>query len=176
MNWGLVLLARRRLAARIAAFGPDVIVSTYPAATLVLGELRARGELRVPAVSAITDLAGLRSWTHPDVDVHLITHPESAAEVRELAPRTEIRAGQRPHLAGVRAWSSTRHESRVASSGSTPETQVVVVSGGGWAVGDLSGAVAETLGRDARQRRLPRGPQRGGPRRARGRSSATRRG
>ena len=34
--------------------------------------------------SAITDLAGLRYWAHPGVDLHYVTHPESIEEVERL--------------------------------------------------------------------------------------------
>ena len=142
-NWGLLVLARRRTYAAIERFRPDAVVSTYPGATLVLGELRARGLLRVPAVSAITDLAALRSWTHPAVDLHLITHPESTAEVRELAPASEIRA--------VSGFTSPGFERELdpaaarAGLGLPADGPVIVVSGGGWAVGDLAGAIAEAV-------------------------------
>ena len=43
---------------------PDVVVSTYPGSTEVLGDLRP-GKDDVPVVSAITDLAALRYWAHP---------------------------------------------------------------------------------------------------------------
>src|SRR5262249_57317825 len=69
---------------------PDVVISTYPGATDILGRLRQRGKLEVPVVSAITDLAALRYWAHPGVDLHLLTHPESAEEVRAIAPRSRI--------------------------------------------------------------------------------------
>ena len=46
----------------------------------------------MPVVSAITDLAALRYWAHPGVDLHLITHPESDAEVRAIAPASAHRA------------------------------------------------------------------------------------
>ena len=143
MDWGVFVLSRRRLIAAVEAFAPDVVVSTYPGATLVLGELRARGRLRVPAVSAITDLAALRVWTHPAIDVNLITHPESSAEVRELAPASEIRA--------VSGFTSPGFERELDPArareafGLPPDAPVIVVSGGGWAVGDLEGAIAEAL-------------------------------
>ncbi len=143
MDWGVFVLSRRRLIAAVEAFGPDVVVSTYPGATLVLGELRARGQLRVPVVSAITDLAALRVWTHPGIDVNLITHPESSDEVRELAPASEIRA--------VSGFTSPGFDREVDPArareafGLPPDGPVIVVSGGGWAVGDLEGAIAEAL-------------------------------
>jgi UDP-N-acetylglucosamine:LPS N-acetylglucosamine transferase len=143
MNWGLGVLARRRTQAAIEAFRPDVVVSTYPASTLMLGELRARGLLGVPAVSAITDLAALRSWTHPAVDLHLITHPESTEEVRELAPASEVRA-----VSGFTSPGFERERDPAAARAALElpaDGPVIVVSGGGWAVGDLEGAISVAL-------------------------------
>ncbi len=143
MNWGTGLLGRRRTLAAVTAFDPDVVVSTYPGSTMLLGDLRARGLLGVPAVSAITDLAALRSWIHPAVDVNLITHPESEAEVRTLAPASQIRA-----VSGFTSPGFERERDPVAARadlGLPAGGPVIVVSGGGWAVGDLSGAIAEAL-------------------------------
>ena len=64
---------------------PDVIVSTYPNMTEVLGRLRRNGRLQTPVCAAITDLAALDYWASPGVDVHLVTHPESIPEVRRIA-------------------------------------------------------------------------------------------
>jgi UDP-N-acetylglucosamine:LPS N-acetylglucosamine transferase len=122
---------------------PDVVISTYPGATEVLGELRRRGRIHAPVVSAITDLAALRYWAHPGVDLHLITHPESAEEVRRIAPASEIVC--------VRGLTDERfYEPRVQADarrelGLPAEGPVVIVSGGGWAVGDLEGAAEEAL-------------------------------
>ncbi|MFZ0040318.1 MAG: NAD-dependent epimerase/dehydratase family protein, partial [Solirubrobacteraceae bacterium] len=60
----LVFFGRRGLMRLIRAHNPDVIVSTYPGVTAVLGELRRRGRLNVPCYSSITDLAGLQYWAH----------------------------------------------------------------------------------------------------------------
>jgi hypothetical protein len=69
----------------IAKRDPDVVVSTYPGTTAVLGMLRENRRLLIPVQSAITDLAGLRYWAHPGVDMHFVTHPESIEEVEKLA-------------------------------------------------------------------------------------------
>ncbi len=79
------IIGGRGLLRLVAAERPDAIVSTYPGVTEVLGRLRAHGRLHVPVVSAITDLAALRYWAHPGVDLHLVTHPESEDEVRAIA-------------------------------------------------------------------------------------------
>ncbi len=137
--------ADRLVVKRIAASRPDVVVSTHPGPTMVFGGLRASGRLRVPAVAAITDLAALGPWVHPNVDVHLITHPESEPEVRALAPATRIVC-----VSGLTSPGFDRPldaaEAR-AALGLPVEKPVVVVSGGGWAVGDLDGAVRTALDR-----------------------------
>jgi processive 1,2-diacylglycerol beta-glucosyltransferase len=138
------LITGRRLQRAVEAARADVVVSTYPGATEVLGRLRRRGRLKVPLVSAITDLAALRYWAHPGVDLHLITHPESAEEVAEIAPGSRILA--------VRGLTDERfYEPREAADarrdlGLPPDGPVILVSGGGWAIGDLEGAAEEALG------------------------------
>jgi UDP-N-acetylglucosamine:LPS N-acetylglucosamine transferase len=140
---GLELLGRGRIQQAIADARPDVIVSTYPGATDILGRLRQRGDLGIPVVSAITDLAALRYWAHPGVDLHLITHPESAEEVAEIAPgsRTICVRG----LTDERFYEPHDQARARRELGLPPEGAVVLVSGGGWAIGDLAGAAAEAL-------------------------------
>src|SRR5436305_232440 len=81
----MTALGRRGLMRLIRAHDPDLIVSTYPGVTAVLGELRRRGRLDVPCYSSITDLAGLQFWAHPGIDLHFVTHPESVEEVEQIA-------------------------------------------------------------------------------------------
>jgi UDP-N-acetylglucosamine:LPS N-acetylglucosamine transferase len=143
-NRMMELLGRRGLLAAIARERPDVIVSTYPGTTEVLGRLRRRGTLTVPVVSAITDLAALRTWAHPGVDLHLVTHPESDAEVRAIA-------GADARVVPVRGLDDERFAAPPAREDARRELElplgarVVVVSGGGWGVGDLGGAVDSAL-------------------------------
>jgi processive 1,2-diacylglycerol beta-glucosyltransferase len=137
------LVGGRGLMRLIEAERPDVVVSTYPGVTDVLGRLRRRGRLRVPAVAAITDLAALRYWSHPGIDLHLITHPESAEEVCMIAGDTDVVA-----VRGLNAPEFLvpldREEARQRLE-LPPEPKLAVVSGGGWAVGDLEGAVETSL-------------------------------
>jgi processive 1,2-diacylglycerol beta-glucosyltransferase len=133
----------RGLLRLISAERPDVVVSTYPGVTEVLGRMRRRGRLAVPAVSAITDLAALRYWSHPGVDLHLVTHPESVEEVRRIAGDREVlpvRGLNSPHFA-----SSADGGEAARRLGLPSGRKIVVISGGGWAVGDLEGAVEATL-------------------------------
>jgi processive 1,2-diacylglycerol beta-glucosyltransferase len=136
-------LLHRVSGARVAAFvarqAPDVVVSTYPVATDVLGALRSRRRIAAPVVAAVTDLSSLWYWAHPGADLHLLTHPESVAEVKRLAPRSRIepvRGLNDPRFLAPPAPAEARR-----ALGLPDAEPVVAVSGGGWAVGDLAGAV-----------------------------------
>ncbi len=139
----LTFFGRRGLMRLIRAHDPDLIVSTYPGVTAVLGELRRAGRLRVPCYSSITDLAGLQFWAHPGIDRHFITHPESAAEVEAIAGPGSVRWAKPPTSS---AFLAVRSRADARKSLSLPaEGRVIAVSGGGWGVGDLAGATAAAL-------------------------------
>jgi hypothetical protein len=127
----------------IRAHDPDQIVSTYPGVTAVLGDLRRRGRLDVPCYSSITDLAGLYFWAHPGIDLHFITHPESAEEVEKIAGPGSVRWAKPPTSPAFLAARS-RAEARRALS-LPAEGKIIAISGGGWGVGDLLGATEEAL-------------------------------
>jgi UDP-N-acetylglucosamine:LPS N-acetylglucosamine transferase len=133
------LVMRRRTTAFLARKPADVIVSTYPITTAVLGGMRANGSLGTPVVSAITDLAALNYWAHPGVDLHLLTHPESEPEVRSIAgPRTRVETVH--GLTDPRFLQPPDRDAARAELGVPLGRPLVVVSGGGWGVGDLRGA------------------------------------
>src|SRR6476661_3931686 len=136
-------LGRRGLMRLIRAHNPDQIVSTYPGVTAVLGELRRKGRLSVPCYSSITDLAGLRFWAHPGIDLHFITHPESAEEVEKIAGPGSVRWAKPPHSPDFLV-PRPRAAAREAL-GLPGDAQVVLVSGGGWGVGDIEGAIRGAL-------------------------------
>jgi UDP-N-acetylglucosamine:LPS N-acetylglucosamine transferase len=138
-------IACRRMQAFFAAHPADVVVSTYPLTTELLGRMRRKGLLAAPTVSAITDLAALNYWAHPGVDLHLITHPESEPEVRAIAgaaARIEAVHG----LTDLRfASPPPRAQARAELGLADGDGRLVVVSGGGWGVGDLRGATDDAL-------------------------------
>jgi UDP-glucose 4-epimerase len=140
------IFGARRLRKRVLADDPDVIVSTYPGTTAMLGELRRQGRLDIPLVSAITDLAGLRFWAHPGVDLHTVTHFESIEEVEDIAGPGSARWAQpptSPEFLASRSRLEARRRLELPANG-----KVVVVSGGGWGIGDLEGAVRVALERE----------------------------
>jgi processive 1,2-diacylglycerol beta-glucosyltransferase len=126
---------------------PDVIVSVYPVATEVLGGLRRRGKIEIPVVAGITDLAAMHYWAAPGVDLHLLTHPESEEEVRMVAGHeTDVQAVHgltRPEFSRPCDPAEARAALELPAEG-----KVVLVSGGGWGVGDLVSAIDTALAVD----------------------------
>ncbi len=142
-RWLLTALGRRGLMRLIRSHDPDLIVSTYPGVTAVLGELRRKGRLDVPCYSSITDLAGLHFWAHPGIDRHFVTHPESIEEVERIAgPGSGIWA--KPPTSPAFLAARSRADAR-RSLGLPTEGTVIAVSGGGWGVGALADATGAAL-------------------------------
>ena len=137
------LLGARGLVRLIAKHEPDVVISTYPGVTAVLGMLRENRRLDVPVQSAITDLAGLRYWVHPGVDMHYVTHPESIEEVEKLVGPASVRWA-RPPISRDFLMPRTRRDARAALD-VPAHARLVLVSGGGWGIGDLEGAIETAL-------------------------------
>jgi processive 1,2-diacylglycerol beta-glucosyltransferase len=137
----LCALGSRPLARAIAEHEPDVVVSTYPAVTVVLAHLRRRGEVSCPTVATITDLTGLFFWAQPGIDMHLVMYGESMPSVERIAGRGSVQL-VRPLISAEFLQPRCPIEARRALG--LPEAgRMVVVSGGGWGVGDISGAVRE---------------------------------
>jgi UDP-N-acetylglucosamine:LPS N-acetylglucosamine transferase len=143
----LSLAGSRSLLQVVRRGSPDVVVSTWPPATLILGSLRLRGKVLVPACATITDFAGLELWADKGVDLHLVMHESLVPGVERVAglgsahPVSPLVA---PEFHAPRASVEAR-----CALGLPSEGTVVVVSGGGWGVGDLAGAVTTALELDA---------------------------
>jgi processive 1,2-diacylglycerol beta-glucosyltransferase len=133
-----------RLLRLIERTRPDAIVSVYPATTEVLARLRGKGRIGMPVLAAITDLSALRYWAARGADVHLLTHPESEEEVRAIAGgATVVQAVHGltgPEFARPRSRAEARAELALPADG-----KIVLVSGGGWGVGDVEGMIDVAL-------------------------------
>jgi UDP-N-acetylglucosamine:LPS N-acetylglucosamine transferase len=140
----LTSTGRRGLLRLIRSIEPDVIVSTYPGTTEILGRLRRRGCVAVPVCGVITDLAAMRYWAARGIDLHLVTHPESIEEVRQVAgseTRVDCVHGlTAPEFIEARDSLAARRALGLPANG-----KIVLISGGGWGVGDLGGAVEASL-------------------------------
>jgi processive 1,2-diacylglycerol beta-glucosyltransferase len=124
---------------------PDVIVSTFPHTTEVLGRLRRRRTVGAPVCAAVTDLSALWYWATPGADVHLVTHPESVDEVRTIAGASArvhcVTGFTDPAFLAPRPREDARGALALPAAG-----KIVLVSGGGWGVGKLDTAVEVALG------------------------------
>lgn len=137
----LCLLGARPLARHIAEHSPDVVVSTHPAITVVLASLRRKGMIDCPTVATITDLTGLFFWAQPGIDQHLVMYDASIAAVERIAGEGSVTL-VRPLISAE--FLQPRCPLRARRSLGLPEDgRMVVVSGGGWGVGDIEGAVTE---------------------------------
>jgi processive 1,2-diacylglycerol beta-glucosyltransferase len=137
----LCLFGSRPLARHIAEHEPDVVVSTYPAVTVVLARLRRTRIVHCPTVATITDLTGLFFWAQPGIDTHLVMYGESLRPVERIAGQGSAHL-VRPLISSEFLDERTQVQSRRTLS--LPEDgRMVVVSGGGWGVGDIEGAVRE---------------------------------
>jgi len=141
----LLMFGARPLARAIAEHEPDVIVSTYPVVTVVLSHLRRRGVVTVPTVATITDLTGLFFWAQKGIDMHLVMYDESIPAVERIAGQGSAQV-VRPLISADFLEPRAAHASRRAL-GLPEHGRMVAVSGGGWGVGDVEGAV-EQLARD----------------------------
>jgi UDP-glucose 4-epimerase len=137
------VLSGRGLMQVIERHDPDAVISTYPGVTAVLGMLRENRRLSIPVQSAITDLAGLRYWAHPGVDLHYVTHPESIEEVERLVGPGSVE-WVRPPISREFLMPRTRRDAREALD-VPAHARMVLVSGGGWGIGDLEGAIESAL-------------------------------
>jgi UDP-N-acetylglucosamine:LPS N-acetylglucosamine transferase len=135
--------SRRRLLALIWSEAPDVIVSTYPGLTAPLGRLRERERLDVPVCALITDLASLYFWAHPGIDLHLAAYEQSLHEIATIAGSSPALV-VRPPLRTAHRHPRGRSEARRALHLKL-DSPVVLISGGGWGIGDLHGAVQGAL-------------------------------
>lgn len=139
----LAALGGRGLRETVRAFAPDVVVTEFPVLSAALGQLRSLGRWSLPVCSSISDPAGLWYWAHPGIDLHLLSWPESLAEVERIAGPGRA-AVVRPVIDPRFSTAPARPDARVRLELPAGDP-VVVVSGGGWGVGDLAGAVRTVL-------------------------------
>jgi len=137
----LCSLGARPLARTIDEYEPDVIVSTYPAVTVVLSKLRRTSVVRCPTIATITDLTGLFFWAQRGIDMHLVMYGESMSLVEQIAGEGSVQL-VRPLISAEFLQPRSSAEARRALD-LPEEGRMVVVSGGGWGVGDVVGAVRE---------------------------------
>ncbi len=134
---------RRRLARRMRAVRPDVVVSTHPALTAALGRMRRRGRLRAVLCATITDLTDNPMWCDSGADLHVVMDPIAVPWVERHAgagSAVAVRPLISPRFRRPGDAAEARHALGLPQRGS-----IIVVSGGGWGVGALDAGVAAAL-------------------------------
>jgi len=145
-TWGFIVrldtfVAGRRLRKAITAMDADVVVSTYPLSSLVLGNMRKKRWLKIPVVTFLTDFAVHPLWVHPHVDVHLATSPFAAATARDRGGDDSRSPG--PLVADrFRVDDAADRAAMRTELGLDAEARAVLVVAGSWGVGDITGTVA----------------------------------
>src|SRR4051812_18726098 len=144
-TWGFIVrldtfVAGTRLRRAITETDADVVVSTYPLSSLVLGNMRKKRWLKVPVITFLTDFAVHPLWVHPHVDVHLATSPYAAATARTRGGDDARSPGP---LVGVRfrPAQDTERETARRELGLAEGARGVLVVAGSWGVGDIPGTV-----------------------------------
>lgn len=140
---GLALFGARPLRRLVDSHAPDVVVSTHPSVTNVLGFLRRRGKLEAPVVATITDFGIHALWSHPGVDLHLVMHESGRPAVERVAGRGSAQV-VRAIVAPEFLRPAPRAEAR-RRLGLPAAARVALVSGGGWGVGALDEVTAAAL-------------------------------
>jgi UDP-N-acetylglucosamine:LPS N-acetylglucosamine transferase len=127
-------LAGRRTLRWVRRHQPDVIVSTYSFATLVVGRLREEGRINVPAVNFLTDFGVHPRTVHPAIDMHLAIHPIAAAKARTFVDAPVHATG--PAVNPAFAPDPEGRAKARAELGVTDEQRVVLVVSGSWGIGE----------------------------------------
>jgi len=132
----LARLARPRMLSAIGV-GCAAVVSTYPLASQVLGELRRRGQLSAPVASVLCDMSVHQLWVNAGVDAHLTMHKISADQAQSLdAPGIVVTAPAvdprfRPMRRGEEAINARQQ------FGLPLDRKLALVLAGSWGVGEV---------------------------------------
>ncbi|OIJ65341.1 glycosyltransferase [Streptomyces mangrovisoli] len=140
--WRVLFRAAERSTLRALAPDTGAVVSTYPGAGQVLGALRRRGRLKVPALTYLTDFSVHALWVAPGIDAHLAVHPVPAAQahVRGAAAVTVVGPVTHARFAPPAAGQRAAARDRFALPHDTPLALLVA---GSWGVGPVRRAAAE---------------------------------
>ncbi|MFD8392636.1 glycosyltransferase [Streptomyces sp. NPDC059680] len=128
----------------LRALQPDTcaVVSTYPGASQVLGTLRRRGLLKVPAFTYLTDFSVHALWVAPGIDAHLAVHAIPAAQAHAQGAAAVGVAGP---VTDPRFTPATDEQRRAARArfGLPGQAPLALLVAGSWGVGPVRRAAAE---------------------------------
>lgn len=134
--WLVTILTRRRILRWIDSYDADIVVSTYPLATLCLGRLRDTKRLSIPAVNFITDFGVHPLWVHRGVDLNLAVHDGPARMAAARSGRLALACGPVVSPAFGPDALPDRYTARSAL-GLEADDQAVLIVAGSWGVGGV---------------------------------------
>ncbi|HWD03741.1 MAG TPA: WS/DGAT domain-containing protein [Amycolatopsis sp.] len=132
----------RRLAKPVAAFRPDLVLSTYPMGTAGLAWLRRRGRLNAPIGAWVSDFAPHPFWVYGSADLTMVMHDVAIEPARRCAPAAVVGVSAPPVRAEFRPGDQGGARQRLELP---PEAFVALVSCGSLGFGDVEGTVRELL-------------------------------
>lgn len=148
-----------------ATRGYDLAITTHPFGAQTLGRARQTDQLRMPAVTYLTDASVHALWIHSGIDINLAIHPIAAHEAQQWGgPASVVRPLVPPAVVG-----SPTHGFTDPLAGHPIVGGRVLVTGGSLGMGELGRTAREVTalgmtpvvlcGTDTRlQRRLSRIP------------------
>jgi UDP-N-acetylglucosamine:LPS N-acetylglucosamine transferase len=116
----------------------DLVVSTHPFASQILGTARAHGHLATPVITYLTDASVHRLWVNTGVDLHLAIHDVAAAQAHALGAAVAVINPLVPSLPGP----------VVPSDWSAPwptDDHVALIVGGSHGIGQLQETAKDVL-------------------------------
>jgi UDP-N-acetylglucosamine:LPS N-acetylglucosamine transferase len=129
------MAAGHRLRRWIERERAELVISTYPLASLALGRDRQRGKVRVPVATFVTDFAVHPLWTHPGIDLHLCVHSQSADAAARQTHGPATAPG--PAVPARFGESAGRRAEVRQGLGVGEDERIVLLMAGSWGVGDL---------------------------------------
>ncbi len=141
INRLLLSILRRRVAQLVTA-DSAVVLSTYPLASQVLGQLRARGELEIPVVTFLTDFSAHHLWVSSEVDRHLVLHSSTAEAARRLGAR-DVRVCGPVVADGFSAARELPADCARAAFGLPLGDRLALLVGGSWGIGEIESAARD---------------------------------
>ena len=137
----LMLPMRRRLLRQLP---PDTVavVSTFPLGSQILGPLRSKGRLTVPAITYLTDFAVHPIWVARGMDMHCAAHEVSRRQASAFGARDIQLAGRLVAPAFRPPDQSARADAR-RRLGLPLDERLALLVAGSWGVGTVERTVAE---------------------------------
>ncbi|GHB36547.1 hypothetical protein GCM10010331_24960 [Streptomyces xanthochromogenes] len=112
------------------------VVSTYPGASRVLGDLRRSGRLGVPVLTYLTDFSVHPLWVADGVDVHLAAHAVPALQARALGA-LDVRVSGPVADPRFRPCDRRGRLRARARFGLPPHSPLALLVAGSWGVGPV---------------------------------------